>query len=134
MPSLVLCLKLAGLGQLVLALASLAIPRVLGWREETRRLSPLTREVFWTYAVYIWVTNVALGLTSLLLAEELASRAPLARAVTAYALVYWGVRLALQLLSFGKHAPPGRRFKVAEALLVQLFVFLSAVYAWATFT
>ena len=46
-------IRLAGAAQLALALASLAIPSVLGWREETRKLRPLTRQVFWTYAAYI---------------------------------------------------------------------------------
>src|SRR5262245_3841914 len=44
----------AGLGQLALAAASLAIPVILGWREETARMQPLTRQIFWTYAGYIW--------------------------------------------------------------------------------
>ena len=52
---------LAGVGQLGLASGSLAIPRVLGWREETKRLTRLTRQVFWTYAYYIWSTNICMG-------------------------------------------------------------------------
>lgn len=51
LPSLVFA---AGVGQLVLIVASLAIPRVLHWKEDTARLRPLTRQVFWTYALYIW--------------------------------------------------------------------------------
>ena len=128
------CLQLAGAGQLALALASLAIPRVLGWREETKRLEPLTREVFWTYAAYIWGTNVALGLVSLLAAPELAGGGTLARAIAGYALLYWGARLAIQFLSFGKHAPPGRHLRVAEAGLVLLFAYLTAVYGWAVWS
>src|SRR5690349_14911641 len=37
---------LAGIGQLALAVASLVLPRVLGWRAETAKLRPLTRQVF----------------------------------------------------------------------------------------
>ena len=62
LPTLVL---LAAIGQLVLIVASLAIPRVLGWRAETAKLRPLTRQVFWTYAAYIWATNLSFGLVSL---------------------------------------------------------------------
>jgi hypothetical protein len=47
LPYLVLA---AGVGQLVLIVGSLAIPRALGWAEETAKLRPLTRQVFWTYA------------------------------------------------------------------------------------
>jgi hypothetical protein len=38
--------RFAGAGQLGLALGSLAIPAVLGWKEETQRLGKLTRSVF----------------------------------------------------------------------------------------
>lgn len=131
MPSLVHCLQLAGLAQLAIALASLAIPRELGWREETKRLEPLTREVFWTYAGYIWATNVALGLISVLAAEELARGSSLARAINGYALCYWGARLLIQLVFFGKHAPSGKRFVIAEGALTSAFLFLTVTYGWA---
>jgi hypothetical protein len=54
----------AGVGQLALVVASLAIPRVLGWRQQTARLRPLLRQVFWTYALYILCTNLCFGLVS----------------------------------------------------------------------
>ena len=56
----------AGVGQLILCSASLAIPRVLRWPEDLARLRPLTRQVFWTYAGYIWATNLSFGLISTL--------------------------------------------------------------------
>ena len=52
---------LAGLTQIAIAASSLAIPRLLHWREETAGLVPLTRQVFWTYAGYIFATNLAFG-------------------------------------------------------------------------
>ena len=38
-------LVLAGIGQLALSLSSLAIPFLLGWREELSTVKPLTRNV-----------------------------------------------------------------------------------------
>ena len=63
----------AGLGQLALVAGSLAIPRVLHWREETAKLNPLTHHVFWTYAAYIWTTNLSFGLLSVSAPSWLAS-------------------------------------------------------------
>ena len=133
MPTLEISFQCAGAVQLAIAAASLAIPGQLGWREETARLSPLTREVFWTYAAYIWGTNVALGLVSLLAADELAQGGILAAGISGYGFLYWGARLVIQFLGFGKHAPEGLRFKVAEAALIAAFVGLSGVYGWALF-
>jgi hypothetical protein len=125
-------LFLAGLGQLALALGSLAIPLVLGWRDDTRKLKTLTRQVFWTYAGYIWATNVAFGLVSTLAPGALLDGSTLARAVDAYIAVYWGARVLIQFFYFDRSAaPPGAFFKVAEWALVGLFVFLTAAYGYA---
>jgi hypothetical protein len=123
----------AGLGQLALAAASLALPRLLGWRTETATLRPLTRHVFWTYAAYIFSFNVAFGLVSSLEPAWLLDGRPLARAVCGFIALYWGARLVLQFASFGHHAPPGRIFRVAEAAMVALFAALTAIYTVSAF-
>jgi len=125
-------LVLAGVGQLALALASLALPRILRWREDTARLRPLTRQVFWTYSAYIWGTNVCFGLLSTLAPDRLLDRSPLARIVCGYVAAYWGARVLVQMLVYDRsEAPPGAIFKAAEAAMVALFLFLTAVYGRA---
>jgi hypothetical protein len=120
----------AGAGQVALILASLAIPRVLCWREETAKLRPLTRQVFWTYAAYIWSTNLCFGLLSALAPGWLLDRTPLAGAASAFIAAYWGARVGIQFLYFDRaDAPAGPAFRVAEAALVALFLFLTLVYA-----
>jgi hypothetical protein len=125
-------LMLAGVGQLLLALGSLALPRILGWREDTARLRPLTSQVFWTYAGYIWTTNVCFGVVSLAAPGWLLDGSPLARAVTGYVTAYWAARLVVQFFYFDRsEAPAGALYRVAEAALVALFVFLTGVYGYA---
>jgi hypothetical protein len=74
---------LAGVGQLGLAIASLAIPRLLDWRADVAQLRPLTRQVFWTYAGYIWFTNLCFGLVSTFGPARLLDRSSVAMMVTA---------------------------------------------------
>jgi ABC-type amino acid transport system permease subunit len=125
---------LAGAGQLCLAAASLAIPRVLGWRAELAQLRPLTRQVFWTYAAYIWSFHVAFGLLSAFAPGRLLDGSPLAGAVSGFIALYWGVRLVLQFAVFDRSAaPPGRWPRLAEAALVTLFVGLTLVYGAAAY-
>lgn len=120
---------LAGLGQLALALGSLAIPRVLRWREDTGKLRPLTRQVFWTYAAYIWATNVCFGLLAVFAPGWLLDGSPLARAVAAYTALYWGARVGVQFCYFDRSdAPPGRLTTLGELALVALFCCLTVVY------
>jgi hypothetical protein len=123
----------AGIGQLLLAVGSLAIPGVLKWGDELRKLRPLTRQVFWTYAGYIWTTNVCFGLVSVTMPGELLAGTPLAAAVCAFITLYWLARIVIQFAYFDRRdAPPGAIFKLAEVALVALFVFLTIVYGWAT--
>src|SRR5687767_7215027 len=124
-------LILAGVGQLALILASLAIPRVLGWGEETAKLRPLTRQVFWTYAAYIWCTNLSFGLVSLK-PEWLLDHTLLAGCVTGFIAAYWIGRVLIQFFYFDRSdAPEGLHVRIAEAALVVLFIFLSLVYGAA---
>ena len=121
----------AGLGQLALVAASLAIPRVLRWGEDTAKLRPLTRQVFWTYAAYIWCTNLAFGLVSLRPAWLL-DCSPLAGCVTGFITAYWTGRVLVQFFYFDRSGvPPGPHVRLAEVALVGLFFYLSVVYAAA---
>jgi hypothetical protein len=123
---------LAGGCQLVLVAASPAIPWVLGWREETAKLSPLLRQVFWTYAGYIFATNLAFGLVSALAPSWLLDRSPLAAALTAFMTLYWGARLLLQLFCFDHKDLPVRSFLApAHGAFVALFAGLTFVYGAA---
>ena len=123
---------LGGLAQLAIASTSLLIPRLLGWREEVRRLRPLTRQVFWTYAGYILGTNVAFGLLSLLGARALVDGSALARAVCGFMAAYWLVRLVLQFAVYDRSEAAGRPlFRWAELVYATGFAYLAAVYAAA---
>jgi hypothetical protein len=119
----------AGAAQLILVVASLAIPRLLNWKDDLAKLRPLTRQVFWTYAAYIWVTNLSFGLVSTMAPQLLLDRSPLAGFVCSFIAVYWVARVVIQFGYFDRtDAPKGRFFLLAEAALVTLFVSLTIVY------
>ena len=128
---------IAGVGQLCLVAGSLVIPRVLRWSEDVAQLRPLTRQLFWTYAAYIWSTNLFFGLISVTMPAGLLDGSPIASALSAFIATYWGARLGIQFAYFDRSdAPKGRVFVLAEWLLVGLFVILTATYscaAWANF-
>ena len=129
LPQLVLW---AGIAQLLLALGSIAIPFVLNWKQEMRKVNALTRNIFYTYSVYIFGTNVWLGISSIVLSRELCNRSGLAIALTLFTALYWWGRVAIQF-SFGKAEgrPKGAIFLVAEIALWLLFLCLSLVYSFA---
>lgn len=125
---------LAGIGQIVLVIGSLWIPKVLKWRQQLTALNPLLQQVFWTYAGYILATNLGMGLVSVLMPEVLIDGSMLALVVTGYIAIYWVARLVIQFTYFDtSHAPVGQIYKLAEGLLLTLFLFLAAVYGYAVY-
>ena len=119
----------AGAAQLILVVVSIAIPRLLDWRRDLAKLRPLTRQVFWTYAGYIWVTNLSFGLLSTMAPQLLLDRSPLAGFVCGFIAVYWAARVVIQFAYFDRtDVPKGLFFVVGETALVTLFASLTMVY------
>ena len=119
---------LAGLTQLGIALSSLLLPRILGWREQIAKLEPLTRHVFWTYAGYILGMNLFFAGLSILAPQLLTEGTPLARTISGLITVYWGARVLIQLFSYSGSKPQGWFYKVADVAFLVAFVFCTAVY------
>jgi CBS domain containing-hemolysin-like protein len=127
-------IQAAGLIQLGISASSLAIPWLLGWKEEVARLRPLTKRVFWTYAGYILVTNISFGLLSLLMPEQLAAHTPLAIAVAGFIALYWLSRLVIQITVFDRvESPKEPLFRVARLLYLAAFTSLVVVYSMTAF-
>ncbi|MGJ8656789.1 MAG: hypothetical protein ACSHX6_10095 [Akkermansiaceae bacterium] len=130
--TLTVALKLAGIGQLVLVLASVAIPRCLDWKGGLAGLQPLLRQMFWTYAVYISVMHVFFGVVSLFATEELLGGGFVMTALCLLIFGWWFARILIQFFYFDKTGLPESVFnRVAEVGLVMLFGFLAGVYGWA---
>jgi hypothetical protein len=128
-----LLLVFAGVSQLLLVAASPAIPRILRWREDTAKLRPLTREVFWTWGAYVWLTHLAFGLLSGFEPDLLLDGSPLAGLVAGFIATWWGARFVLQFTTMDrKSAPPGLHVRLAEVGLVALFSSNAAIYGAVT--
>jgi len=124
-------IRLAGLGQIVLALGSLAVPNVLRWRAELAKVQPLIKQMFWVYAAYIFVINLCFGLLSMFDSNDLENGSALATLVSGFIALYWISRVLIQFFYFDRtNFPIGGWRRAAEVLLVTAFVFFSLVYSW----
>ncbi|NBD24715.1 hypothetical protein [Paenibacillus glycinis] len=127
-------IKIAGMLQLGVAVGSLAVPRLLRWKEQLTRLRPLLGQIFWTYAAYIFVTNLFFAGLSLALASSLADGSRLSTAVCGFIACYWAGRLGIQFFYFDKRGLPiGGIYRYGEWLLVASFAFFAVVYGGVAF-
>ncbi len=127
-----LLLILAGVGQICLVIGSMAIPKILGWRNELAKVKPLLKHIFWVYAIYILLTNLSFGLLSAFAPETLTDGSKLASMVTGFICLYWLSRVLIQFMYFDRtHFPSGLMYTLGEIVMVLLFASLIAVYGYA---
>ncbi|HEY8962180.1 MAG TPA: hypothetical protein VIM57_08225 [Luteolibacter sp.] len=124
-----IALWIGGCSLAVLCIASLWIPKALGWREKVAGLPPLMREVWWTYACYVWGSHVFFAVLALGFGDWLLSQTGAATAMSTFMLLWWSVRLGLQFFGFDLSEVEGSAAKrIAKHLLTLLFTGLVVLY------
>lgn len=119
----------AGLLHFSLLLASGLVPRVLDWNRELEKLPELFRQLIWVHGAYIVLMIIGFGAVSVVLPGELAAGSVLARGVCGFIALFWGGRLAVQLLYFRPGAYLNTAFlRIGYNALTVLFVYFTAVY------
>ncbi len=129
-----LLLKLAALTYFGLLAAGLLMPRVVGLPEHIRSLPTFIRQLIWVYYSFLALCLIGFGLGTFFLADELASGAPLARAVCGFLAVFWFVRFIVGTFVFDLRpylTNTWRRIGLFAANLA--FTALPFIYGWAAF-
>jgi alginate O-acetyltransferase complex protein AlgI len=125
--------QLAGVAHLVSLTAMIVAPVHLGWNDELARLPRLLRQMCNVYSLYTGGTIVACGVVSLVCANDLSSGSVLARAVSGYIALFWGVRLGLQAYYDFRPHLTNRRLRVGYHALTLLFATFTGFYGWVVF-
>jgi len=123
-------LMIGGWSLVALSIGSLWIPKALGWREKLAGLTPLMRELWWTYSIYVWSSHVFFAVLALAFGDWLLGGSGAAMAMCAFMLLWWAVRLWLQFFGFDLREIEGSVMnRVAKQVLTLLFVGLVVLYA-----
>ena len=123
-------IRLAGVGQLGILVASSLVPLRLSWKDDLRPLSKLHRQMYWVYGGYVVLAILAFGILSLVCAEEIASRSWLARGLAAYIALFWGIRLVLQAVFDVREHLTTWWLKAGYRLLSVLFLAFTLLFGW----
>ncbi|MDP4847275.1 MAG: hypothetical protein NWR51_08445 [Akkermansiaceae bacterium] len=123
-------LLIGGYSLVALCIGSFWIPKALGWREKLAGLSPLMRELWWTYSIYVWSSHVFFAVLALGFGDWLMGGTGSAKAMCTFILLWWSVRLNLQFFGFDLSEVEGTMSnKVGKHLLTLLFVGLVVLFA-----
>ena len=124
-------LAAAGVIQMGVLVASALVPLRLNWKSQLAPLPKLIRQLFWVYGGYTVLAILGLAIIVAVNAAELAGGSLLARSVCGYRAIFWGIRLALQLVLDARPYLTAWWLWAGEALLTLIFSFLTAVYLLA---
>lgn len=122
--------RVLGVMQFSILVASSLVPFQLDWRKELASLPKLHLQMYWIYGGYIVLNIVAFGVISLVCADELASKSTLARAFSIYVAIFWGIRLGLQALLDAKPYLKKWWLRAGYHLLTLLFATLTIGYGY----
>jgi hypothetical protein len=93
-------LAIGGWSLVALCIGSLWIPAALGWREKLAVLSPLMRDLWWTYSIYVWASHLFFAVLALGFGDWLMGGSAAAVAMCSFMLIWWAARLCLQFFGF----------------------------------
>lgn len=129
LPSLILVSGILHFGTL---LASAAVPQVLDWKGELRKLDTLSRQLIWVHGIFIVLTIIGFGMLTILFSTDLAAGTPLARGVCGFIAFFWAARLFIQFFVFDAKPFLTTAFlKVGYHSLTLVFIYQAVVLSWA---
>jgi hypothetical protein len=128
---LLVALRLAGVGQVLLVVANVHGARVLGYARNLEGTDRIFRHVFWAHTGWIAATLLLLAGLDLAFPDVLAGAHPVGTYVSAWIAVAWGARFVLQVSVYDRaflrtHLAAHRMFSTA-------FLCLALVHAAAAF-
>jgi len=132
MNSLELWVRIGGVLQLGILIASALVPSVLDWRAQLRPLDPLLRQLIWVHGIFVVLVILGFGLLSVGLAGQMTDGSLLARSVCGLIAVFWVARLGVQFFVFDARPHlKGPLLAIGYRGLTATFLYLSVVYSLA---
>lgn len=130
--NLILLLYGGALAHFGILIASGLAPKALDWKGHLAPLPTLLRQMFWVYGAFIVMMIIGFGTITAMLAPELASGGPVARAFCGLVAVFWLVRLGVQFFVFDPGPFLTRRlYRFGYHLLTVVFIGLTLLYGYA---
>jgi UDP-N-acetylmuramyl pentapeptide phosphotransferase/UDP-N-acetylglucosamine-1-phosphate transferase len=121
--------------QLLVAAANFALPRLLHYRENLAKVSPIIRQIFLAHGGYIVLVLIGFGVICLGFPADLCGASPLGKFFSAFLAVFWSSRVVVQFVFYDraikKEFPRGNLFFSAVFLYFALTFIAAAVHAYA---
>jgi len=108
---LMILLRLAGVGLILLAFLHIPIGRTLQWREDGKKLSPANEQIFHVHTFFICLVVVLMGLPCLLAPGIFLERSEAGLWLAASLSAFWIFRLYFQFFVYRVDLWKGKRME-----------------------
>jgi hypothetical protein len=119
----------AGAVHLAIAAANFWVPGILHYRENLAKVSPMVRQVFIVHSIYMVLVLLGFSALCFIFAPELASGAPLGRALSGFIAVFWLLRVVLQFALYDREFRA--RYRLGDIVYTLAIASLAVVFSIA---
>ncbi len=104
-------------------------PKMLNWKAELAKLTPINARIYVVIGVAITIVVIGLGIVVMSASAELAAGGRLAAGVMAFLAVFWAYRAAIQIFLYTNIWPGGWMGRLSHVGLALLLTYLAVSYA-----
>lgn len=122
-------LALAGFCQMLVAGANWPAARILDYRGQLQRVTPMVRHVFQVQNLYIELVLFAQALLCWVFPQELLGSSRLGQCLSLYLALFWGLRWLIQMTWYDRAAR--RQYRAVDIGMIVLQVYLTSVFGLA---
>jgi UDP-N-acetylmuramyl pentapeptide phosphotransferase/UDP-N-acetylglucosamine-1-phosphate transferase len=130
-PVLPFAIQLAGALHLLVASANFVLPRILNYRENLIKVSPIIREIFLVHAAYIVLVLAGFGVICLGFPHDLCGASPLGKFFSGFLAIFWSIRVAIQFGFYDRATK--KEHPVGNFFFSTIFLYFAVVFIAATF-
>ncbi|RAV97717.1 hypothetical protein [Pseudochryseolinea flava] len=121
-------LKITGTLLILLALMHIALPKYFKWKEESRALSLITRQILYVHTVFIGITLLLMGLLCLCYSHALIHE-QLGRVILLGLFLFWLLRLFFQFFVYSPKLWRGKLFETTVHIIFSsLWIYFTSVF------
>lgn len=126
---LIILLRAAGAGMMLLAVVHIPMSRQLGWREDAARMSPANESIFHVHTFFVCVMLAIMGVRALFAPQIFIEHTVAAAWLSWTYAVVWALRLYVQWFVFPAALWRGKRFEtIMHGLFTVIWTALTVLF------
>lgn len=124
------CLEMAGFTMIALAIGHLYISRLLNWKSDLQKLTPINEQVFYAHTLFIVCGLLCFGIALMVVPSVLIEQSVPALVMSCCLAICWAGRLIFQFRSLGSKISDDKRIDFGwRTLATCLWIYYTILFS-----